>query len=288
MIGILEQNRNRTAPIPTLLSLFAKEIWSLRRVNPDATYAVRLKRSSDNAETDVELPESGFISMSSTVSAGGDLATWIGSSNGIVTKVYGQQGFKDLVYTNADLKLINNGVLLVLYPGSGIPAVLTDTYGGNGLIATSVNGSNSIDTASIFSAVRYHNSFKAENVPYGFGNINYDMSYNGGKRCFLPAGDNSLRFYGANIAANQVAAGNYEMIRTSFKNGDTYSDYINGVENIVPTIVTGTDIVDDFFINSYSNGYSNAYWSESILFLNDQSSNREKIEAEINADYQII
>lgn len=291
MIGILEQNRSLSAPLPTILSVYAKEIWSMRKVVPEATYALRLKRSSDNAETDVELPETGFISWDSIVSAGGDLTTWFGASTtGVVTKVYGQKGFKDLLYTDNDNWLIENGIMQELFVGSGIPAIRGNKVTGGGLRAAAINGGSSIANTTIFGVCTYYQATnQGGNSSYAFGNIGYDISYNTNKRVFAPAADNSLRFYGANIATNLVTpVAKAAMIRTSVKNGDTWSDYINGVQNIVPTVLTGTDIIDDFFIAHYAHTYSSAYWSENIVFLDDQTANRETIEAEINADYQIF
>lgn len=57
-----------------------------------ATYACRIRRSSDNAETDIELESSGACDINSTVSAGGTLASWIGSNDGFMVTDYDQTG----------------------------------------------------------------------------------------------------------------------------------------------------------------------------------------------------
>lgn len=277
--------------ITSNLSYNSIEIWSLRKVIPSATYAVRIQRKSDNAETDVELPESGFISLASTVSAGGDLGTWAGSGDCFIKRVYGQQGFKDLLYTNAELSLIIGGVLNKLFPSSGIPAIKTNNVSGNGLEAIEINGGNDLTDVSIFSVYRNYGAVgvdAAANQAYSFGNINATPSLNNNKRVMALAGDNSIRFFGDKIDTNQVPADLNQKIRSSFKVGDTYSDYINGVENIAPTVRTGTSIVDDFYIGPYAQVNCRSYWTESIVFLNDQTANRQTIEAEINNEYQFF
>lgn len=68
----------------------AKIGYSLRKLSSTQIYGIRVRRSSDNAETDVVLPEMGKIGARSLVSAGGDLSTWKGVSTLYVTKIYNQ------------------------------------------------------------------------------------------------------------------------------------------------------------------------------------------------------
>jgi hypothetical protein len=64
--------------------------WSLRRLATSPTYGIRVSRSSDSAQTDVELPVSGSINLGSIVSAGGNLGTWAGANSVYITKYYNQ------------------------------------------------------------------------------------------------------------------------------------------------------------------------------------------------------
>lgn len=57
-----------------------------------AGYAVKVRRSSDNATTDVSFDANNMVSGTSAVSAGGDLATWQGAANLFVDTQYDQSG----------------------------------------------------------------------------------------------------------------------------------------------------------------------------------------------------
>lgn len=76
------------APIPQSGMFIA---WSLRKVVDSYTgYAVRVRRSSDNAEADVAFDSTGRVSGSSLIDLGGDLTTWSGSSALYIRKLYDQ------------------------------------------------------------------------------------------------------------------------------------------------------------------------------------------------------
>ena len=259
----------------------AVEIFSFRRRRSSAVYAAKISRSSDNAETDVLLPaENGnFISMSSMVSSGGTLGSWVGANDAVVKTVYGQKGFKNLSYTNADYKLVIAGVLNTI---NGKPAIVGNTTTGHGLEALGVNAGSPLTDASIFAVIR-NNDTVVTNRAVGFGN--YAKDGIASKTHWNCAADNSLRFDGAAINTPLVTAAVGNKIRSSFKNGDTYSDYINGVQNIVPTVLSGTSIVDDFYVGIHNT--QNFYFSEAIVFLSDESADRVLIENEINAAYSI-
>lgn len=261
----------------------ATEIFSFRRKRAGAINAVRISRSSDNAETDILLPSNykDFISLSSTVSAGGTLGSWIGSNDGIVKIIYGQIGFKNLSYTNVDYKLITAGVL---NRANGKPAIIGNTTTGNGLESIGLNGGVSLTNASIFAAIR-NNDIAVTNRIVGFGNYNKDGNGTG-KIHWNPTADNSLRFDGAAINTPLVAASAGSKIRASFKNGNTYSDYINGMENIVPTILSGTNTIDDFYVGIHN--AQNFNFSEAVIFLSDESLNKGPIESEMIGVYKIF
>ncbi|GAF96032.1 unnamed protein product, partial [marine sediment metagenome] len=75
----------------------AEAIFSTRAVLPTnvVSYIIRVKRLSDNVETDVLIPttQNGMISDESLVSAGGSLIDWHSNGNNtIITKWYDQKG----------------------------------------------------------------------------------------------------------------------------------------------------------------------------------------------------
>ena len=60
----------------------SKSAVSLRKLKTSAVNCCEIRRSSDNTTTNILLENSGQITLSSTVSAGGTLASWIGSDDG--------------------------------------------------------------------------------------------------------------------------------------------------------------------------------------------------------------
>lgn len=58
---------------------------------------IRIRRSSDDAETDVYPDTDGYVSLASEVGVGGSLETWIGSDTAYVTTIYNQSGATNAV-----------------------------------------------------------------------------------------------------------------------------------------------------------------------------------------------
>lgn len=66
--------------------------FSFKKRVATATNSLRIRRDNDDAETDLILEDSGEVDINSSVSAGGTLATWIGSNNGYMVTHYDQTG----------------------------------------------------------------------------------------------------------------------------------------------------------------------------------------------------
>jgi hypothetical protein len=90
--------------------------FGLFQMDSAQVYALRLRRSSDDAETDVGFDEYYKVGLNSPVSAGGNLYTWIGGNDGFIVTLYDQGTFgSDLVQATkaAQPKLINAGSMYV-------------------------------------------------------------------------------------------------------------------------------------------------------------------------------
>ena len=88
--------------------------YSFQKLRTGETYGFRIRRDNDNAETDVELESTDSITLSSTVSSGGTLGTWLGANDGYIHTFYDQSGNdNDLVQTTQSLqsKIATAGVL---------------------------------------------------------------------------------------------------------------------------------------------------------------------------------
>jgi len=259
-----------------------KECYALRRIKASGVNSVRIERTSDNLETDVILPVNytDFISLDSEVSAGGTLGNWIGSSSAILKKFYGQKGYKDLLTTTGTLfYLIISGALQKINGNAAFTAI---DAGGAGFRAPLFNGGASIQNASLFGVYESFYIYQA-NRAFGFGNYDYDSSSS--RVHWNVASDNSLRFDGGALTGNSIPPEVGVKVRTTIKNGDYYSDFINNSQNIAPTALLGTDIIDSLYIAPRIS--RNLNFSELIVFLTDESANRSAIETEINSVHNI-
>jgi len=66
--------------------------FSFKKRVVGATLCLKIRRDSDDAETDLLLESSGEVDINSLVSAGGTLSTWIGSNDGYMVTDYDQKG----------------------------------------------------------------------------------------------------------------------------------------------------------------------------------------------------
>lgn len=81
--------------------------WSTRRVFDAYTgYLAQVRRTSDDATTDVATDSLGYLSGSSLVSAGGDLTTWLGGSGFTFVTLYHQM--PDNAGTNHATQITNS------------------------------------------------------------------------------------------------------------------------------------------------------------------------------------
>lgn len=97
------------------LSVLPRAVLSLRKLHSSATYAIRVRRSSDDAEMDVGF--SGSTPGSALDSAG--MLSWSGSDSVYVTKFYDQTGNgEDAAQTTAAAqpRIVNAGV----YSGAAV------------------------------------------------------------------------------------------------------------------------------------------------------------------------
>jgi hypothetical protein len=152
-------NSDETADLPAAgyqyldyLTVQPRAVWSIRKLISTATNAIRVRRSSDNAEADI-----GFnadLTLNSTA-----LLAHCGAGSGYITKFYDQTGGgRDLVQATStkQARIVNAGV----YDGKGVLDGTDDAYS---CTALSVNTSDKlgvymrIGSASIN---RYNNIFE--------------------------------------------------------------------------------------------------------------------------------
>ncbi|MHB9161395.1 MAG: arabinofuranosidase catalytic domain-containing protein [Nitrosotalea sp.] len=113
--GIIAAGYN-ILPLDFVPSSAVAAAYSVRRLRTSYTSnLMNIRRSSDNATTDVAYDGSNKLSLNSTVSAGGILGTWVGANNAFVAKWYDQSGNANHATqstTTAQPQIISSGAIL--------------------------------------------------------------------------------------------------------------------------------------------------------------------------------
>ena len=226
---------------------------------------IRVRRSSDNTESD----------FTATEVSDGTLAAWVGAGNdGFVRTWYDQSGNGNdaaQTTTSSQPKIVNAGAVLL---NSGKPTI---------------NFSNDyLQTLSFSSAVAQPSTISIL-LDHPAGNATY-VFYDGidaANRQFLSTG--SIQYTtsaGQNLRNTPIS--DARKLITSIYNGASSSQYINSNNTINGN--SGTNSSNGLTIgNAYDGSVSQPACDiqELILYPSNQSSNRTGIEANINAHYNI-
>ncbi len=265
----------------------ATEIFSYRRITASAVFCCRVVRNGDGAQTDVFLPDNinEFISLDSMTSAGITLGDWVYAVPGphafYNITFYGQKGFKNAIFEplSAKYTVWTGGTFYTM----GANGVCNYTLAGasSGFKATDLNNGNPIADTTICSVHLYRNGGLSMGA-CGWGNAAYDGLP--GIQRIMPNPENGISYIaGGAIAGSSGYSGSINMSRVTIKSGDYFSDYINGAQNIPPTLRAGnTNITDDFNIMIWKHSIN---FGEAIVFLNDKTPEVYDIMAEQRAAF---
>jgi hypothetical protein len=246
--------------------------YSLRKLSSTYTgNCIMVRRSSDNAEQNI-----GFVSNVLDTTS---LLSFVGSSNGFVTKWYDQSGNGNDAYQNTALqqmKIVNSGALITL-SGTSIPMIKNPAT--NGLYSFT----NSVTIPSNFTNVLvYDNLANEENVGIGgpTNNTPYSVyTYYAGTKILISDGSNYV-LHNADLAIKK-------MIGVSYRKSNTNTGvYMNGAlqnTEITLTVSNGNPL---YLMNRASAGINNNL-TECILFNVDYSSQINTLNNTINSFYGI-
>ena len=261
-----------TSVAPPLLNYYpgAAAAYSLRSLTVDDISVVRVRRSSDNAESD----------FTATEVSDGTLAAWVGAGNdGFVRTWYDQSGNNRNVgqtTTTYQPLIVSSGSIIT--DDTSRPSILYATdflrYAGNMSIAQPIT-------------LVCVNSANIASVP--------SLSYITDNTSRLILGTSQADRYGyhpgsAFATATASINTNTTVINFVYFNGTSSSMYIDG--NLAATGGSGSAGISTFFTigNRFDAAASNSwpgYVPELIIYPSDQSANRTGIEANINAHYSI-
>ena len=251
----------------------AAAAYSLRKLR--AGYygaAIRVRRSSDNAEQDIVFDAVGNLDTTS-------LLAFVGSGNGFVTTWYDQSGNgSNLIQTTAanQARIVYSGVLETL---NGKPALVTNyNYSNSGYYkatyASTING-----PATMFNIGSNVATVGASYLWDGLNNAMYAYSYNSTWMRIGGSTEFTLTGYSQGITTQRIINAIYNGASSKLRiNDGTYSTGNTG------TIASTGLTLGSAYTGSY---LAPAYNQEHIVYPTNQESNATAINNNINSYYSI-
>lgn len=261
----------------------AAAAWSLRKL--DSTYtghAIKVRRSSDNTEQDIDFLSSGYLDTAS-------LKSFVGANSGYVTTWYDQSGNgKNLTQTTAanQPRIVDAGTVFRINGRVSIKFVIASSF-------YLRNTSLAISGGANFFSLTVHNA----DVVAATNNV---IAYMASGGIAHQANSSDLYTYAGGISGKSASTVTTQMLAESIYDGggaanaDRLKLYRNGSQltlsnftGTVPATVTSTgiDIGRPYGINA---AYLGGSVSEVVLWFSNQSANRAGIESIINSYYNIF
>tara|TARA_R110000850_G_scaffold25187_1_gene72882 strand:+ start:73 stop:1977 length:1905 start_codon:yes stop_codon:yes gene_type:complete len=258
----------------------ASAAYSLRALNSAYTgAAIKVRRSSDNAEQDINLLYDGSLNTSS-------LLSFVGSGDGFVTVWYDQSGNSVNASdsnANSQASIVLSGVLNTT---NGNPAALGQSNSGYTTGLSIFSDSNGI--YSTFAVSKLTSTFCC--VMRLVQGTNQTFEYFNRTNTTLRVQSWASNSSKTTLVSQSVAA-NSDTIFSFIRGLDFLSSSINSLTNSSTGLLAPRKNTDDALtIMGYGNNPSyglDSYFSEAIMYPSDQSSNRVAIETEINNHYTI-
>ena len=272
-------------PAPSLLLdtyTNAAVAYSLRKLRTAYSgSAIRVRRSSDNAEQDIAFVGNDLDTAS--------LLTFCGAGNGFVTTWYDQSGNglnSSMSTAISQPRIVNAGVLDVK---NLKPAFRFD--GSNDYLTRSaLTALNSGNTYSIFSVSAnqttgvFSDIFNTNNTSSRL-NIAVDTRTTGGFYRIATLTNTGGTGYATNLPALDGTSN--QRLQTVVVNGFNMAGWKNGVAGSTDTY-TGSYTNSRFDIGTFlNNRYLNGYIQELVIYPSNQTTNRTGIESNIKSFYTI-
>ena len=252
----------------------AAAAYSLRKLrNGYVGNAIRVRRSSDNAEQDIAFDASGNLD---TVS----LLAFVGSGNGFVTTWYDQSGnSRHTVQTTATSQpyiVINGSISLQ----NGKPTLYFNGSSSWLQCSPFPNPSYQVEPFSLISVMGLSTGYSTSSVycPYGTYNPN---------QMWFRINNNKYEIYNATtvLSSSINASSGQKIISNIFS--DTDKLRVNGVEVISGNSGTYPQTYYGIGRSWWSGWYYNGYIQEHIVYISDQITNVSVLESNINTYYSI-
>ena len=268
-IFLVNPREGAVTPPSYLLDTYSATVaYSLRQLKTGVTSVVRVRRSSDNRESD----------FTATEITDGTLTGFCGGGDGFVVTWYDQSGnANDATQSTASLqpKLVSSGV------------VETST---NGLPAIDYNGSSNYLSLSYATTTNTTEAFVYERLTSGINSIGFGST---GANPFLSfwLGSNNTTYWrpagAAGAIVENASTSTGEFLSFTVQSSGTASHWKNAVAKLTPSYswtASGNTLTT---IGRRSSNYHEGYMQECIIWNTDESSNRTAIESDINGHYSI-
>jgi hypothetical protein len=250
----------------------ASGAYSLRKLRSAyAGSAVRIRRSSDNTETDIGFLSNGDFDSASAVS-------FCGAGNGFVVTWYDQSGnSRDVTNTTAanQPQIVSSGVII------SINSKASMNFGGDDLlIRLAFGGSNSVTAFSVFRNTSLLNNPNVFSIGTNGNSTSKAFGLNSGTGFHRVFAGSSLQF-------NSTTIVNTHYLGFSLFNGASSQVALNGAASV--TGDAGTNVAADFAIGAglASSNFMIGGIQEVILYATNQATNKAAIETLINSYYGI-
>jgi len=261
----------------------AAAAYSLRQLKTGVTNVVRVRRSSDNSESDFTADEI----------TDGTLTTWTGANSGYVTLWYDQAGSNNITQSNASLqpRIVDAGTLTtrggkpsVRFIGASNQRIENHSSAFLNLSDVSffiVSSSQSTETVGVLSAL---NNSKTATI-----RILQDSRTATNRNLLV---SNGTTTYTADLSTARVNT-DQRLLSSFIDSSLNMSAFDNGATGGTNTYVTGTEAATGLTLGVQYTAVStpstplDGHIQEFIAFNTDQSANRTDIESDINTYYSI-
>jgi hypothetical protein len=272
-------------PVPLILDTYpnAAAAYSLRKLRIAYTgSAIRVSRSSDNAESDIGFNTDGSLNTTT-------LSSFVGSSNGRIATWYDQSGNA----RNATQSTAGNQPLIVLagtlYTLNGKPSVYWDKVSSQYLITSNFASAIS-QPISTYTVSKIASLGTSAAVIYDSSTTTGFALLHGGNTEPSPGTNNLFINSGASIGIEATVVAT--KLVSVLNNTINTNVFVNGVQKVTNQNVGSNSLGGITIGNLRPLGYYNVYsfygWiSELVFYPSLQTANNTGIETNINSFYSI-
>lgn len=245
---------------------------------------VQVRRSSDNATTDVTPNANGDLDLTSIVSAGGTLSAWVGANDAYVRTWYDQSGNGNNAVQSTisnQSRFITAGALTTVNGKAATDTTVRLWYEFNTSLA-------SIGNFAAYWVTKSASTINGDSVVFGdtVSGITYlgdDTDGNGN-----PMGRANGTFFVTNGLGNTTASGteiNHHIASMDRSGSNSNGGHNNSFGSVISTSSAAFNIDKMGYVNSFPSYNFRGNFQHSVFFLSSKASDQAAIVTAINSYY---